>query len=248
MRIALGAFMARAFLTARWCNLFLANYPVPADLLRPLLPPGLDLDLLDGQPYVSLVAFQFLETRVLGIPWPGYRDFPEVNLRFYVRHGDERGVVFVREFVPQRLVAWIARVLYNEPYQATGMTGTIREQPDRISAEYTLDWGGRRHTFAVTGGKPAVLPGPDSVEQHFKEHFWGFGTTRGGQLMRYGVEHPPWQVYPVLDYRLDLDTAILYGPEWGLLGKATPASTVFAVGSGIRVLGGQAVKLVRRQG
>src|SRR5882672_8618368 len=88
-----------SFLTARWTNLFLATYAVPQELLRPRLPPGLDLDLRDGQAFVSLVAFDFLDTRVLGVPWPGYRNFPELNLRFYVRHGERRGVVFVREYV-----------------------------------------------------------------------------------------------------------------------------------------------------
>src|SRR5215468_781631 len=96
----------RPFLTARWTNLFLATYAVPDDLLRPHLPPGLELDRRDGRAFASLVAFDFLDTRVLGVPWPGYRNFPEVNLRFYVRHGEQRGVVFVREFVPLRLVAF----------------------------------------------------------------------------------------------------------------------------------------------
>ncbi|HEX4590209.1 MAG TPA: DUF2071 domain-containing protein, partial [Gemmataceae bacterium] len=79
----------RPFLTARWTNLFVANYPVPDRLLAPRLPPGLTLDRWEGSAYVSLVAFDFRDTRVLGIPWPGYRHFPEVNLRFYVRRGDE---------------------------------------------------------------------------------------------------------------------------------------------------------------
>src|SRR3954469_20731239 len=109
------------FLTARWSNLCLLTYAVPPALLEPRLPPGLDLDLRDGQAFVSLVAFDFLDTRVLGVPWPGFRNFPEINLRFYARRGDERGVVFVREWVPQRLVAWLARTLYNEPYAAAAM-------------------------------------------------------------------------------------------------------------------------------
>src|SRR5215831_17753645 len=100
--------MAFPFLTARWSNLFLATYAVPPSLLWKRLPPGLELDMRDGQAFVSLVAFDFHDTRVLGIPWPGYRNFPELNLRFYVRHGADRGVMFVREFVAQRLVAWVA--------------------------------------------------------------------------------------------------------------------------------------------
>jgi uncharacterized protein YqjF (DUF2071 family) len=85
------------FLTARWTNVFLATFSVPPSLLLSRLPDGLDLDTRGGHAFASLVCFDFLDTRVLGIPWPGFRNFSEVNLRFYVRRGDERGVVFVRE-------------------------------------------------------------------------------------------------------------------------------------------------------
>ena len=89
-----------AFLTARWTNLCLLNYAVPPSALEPHLPRGLSLDTHEGEAFISLVAFDFLDTRVLGIPWPGYRNFPEINLRFYARQGDRRGVVFIREWVP----------------------------------------------------------------------------------------------------------------------------------------------------
>jgi uncharacterized protein YqjF (DUF2071 family) len=225
----------RSFLTARWTNLFLASYPVPPELLRSRLPKGLDLDLRDGQAFVSLVAFDFLDTRVLGVPWPGFRNFPELNLRFYVRYGGERGVVFVREFVPQRLVAWLARLLYNEPYAAARMESTVTEDADTLTAERRLLWAGRTHTLRVVGRKPAYRPGPDSVEHFFKEHHWGFNTSRSGQTVRYAVSHPVWDVYPVAGYHIDLDWEHVYGPEWKLLQSAEPLSTVLAAGSAVAV-------------
>lgn len=227
--------MPRPFLTAKWHNLFLATYAVPPALLEPRLPPGLSLDLRDGTAFVSLVAFEFLDTRVLGVGWPGYRNFGELNLRYYVRQGEERGVVFVREFVPLRFVAWMARLLYNEPYLAAPITATSQETADDIRMHYCLKFAGRDHHIHVTGGKPAHRPGPDSLEHFFKEHRWGFGRTRSGQGIRYEVAHPIWDVYPVRESRLDFDFAAVYGPEWGFLAGATPYSTVLAAGSDIAV-------------
>ena len=89
------------------------------------------LDRYDGSPYVSLVAFDFLETRVGGIPWPGFTSFPEINLRFYVRDGDRRGVCFVREIVPKALISFIARALYDEPYVTAPITSTRKVCADR---------------------------------------------------------------------------------------------------------------------
>jgi uncharacterized protein YqjF (DUF2071 family) len=227
--------VAIAFLTARWSNLFLATYAVPPALLLGRLPPGLELDTRQGEAFVSLVAFDFLDTRVLGIPWPGYRDFAELNLRFYVRQGRERGVMFVREFVPQRLVAWLARLLYNEPYLAAPLQSTVREDADELTVEHRLQWGGRLHTIRATGCKPGHCPPETSVEHFFKEHHWGYGRTRRGRLLRYEVVHPVWAVYPVRDYHIDLDWGLVYGPEWAFLGQATPYSVILAAGSPIRV-------------
>jgi uncharacterized protein YqjF (DUF2071 family) len=227
--------MPRPFLTAHWANLILANYPVPASLLEPRLPPGLTLDTRDGSPYVSLVAFQFLDTRVLGVPWPGYRHFPELNLRFYVRDGEERGVVFIREFVPHRLTAWLARTLYNEPYLAAPMTAAIDRADGQARAEYRLRHSGRWHTISATGALPAFTPAEDSVEHFFKEERFGFGTTRRKELLRYEVAHPVWSVYPVRSYHIDLDWGGVYGADWSFLAQREPQSTVFAVGSAITV-------------
>jgi uncharacterized protein YqjF (DUF2071 family) len=225
----------RTFLTARWCNLILANYAVPEELLRPRLPPGVVLDTRDGHCWASLVAFQFLDTRVLGVGWPGFRHFPEWNLRFYVREGENRGVCFVREFVPRWLTATLARVIYNEPYRCARMTMDVDERADCVVASYSVRWGGRAHVLSAVGVKPAVRPDAESVEHFFKEHSWGYGTSRRGQLVRYEVNHPEWDVYPVREFAADVDWATLYGPEWAVMQKADPASVVLAVGSEVSV-------------
>ena len=208
---------------------------MPRELLAPRLPPGLELDTRDGQAFASLVCFDFQDTRVLGIPWPGFRSFPELNLRFYVRRGQERGVVFVREFVPQRFVAWMARTLYNEPYLATTMTSAVVDEPERIQVEHRLAFAGRTHTMRAVGSKPAVVPGPESAEAFFKEHHWGYGKTRRGRTLRYHVWHLVWAVYPVREAHIDLDWGTVYGSEWAIMQAAAPVSTVLAVGSAIAV-------------
>ena len=227
--------MRLPFLTARWSNLFLATYAVPPTMLRPHLPPGLSLDLRDEQAFVSLVAFDFLDTRVLGIPWPGFRTFAELNLRFYVRRGDERGVVFIREFVPQRLVAWIARRVYNEPYLAAPLKSRVQDTPDRLSIEHRLVWNGQTHIIRATGRKPPIRPDDTSTEHFFKEHQWGYNLNQRGELVRYEVVHPVWDVYPLESYELLFDFGQVYGPRWKWLTQATPTSTLLAVGSPVAV-------------
>jgi uncharacterized protein YqjF (DUF2071 family) len=231
------------FLTAQWSDLILATYPVDPDALLPLLPPGCHLETIDGRGRVSLVAFNFLETRVLGVRWPGFVNFPEVNLRFYVRHGNlddadstaRRGVVFIREFVPQRTVAALARWTYNEPYRAARMRSSVTSADDGLVVEHQLRVAGRTRTIRVTADAARYRPAADSTEASLINHQWGFGTSRRGRLIRYQVVHEPWDVHPVRSFELDWDWAAAYGPRFADLQRAEPASVVLAVGSAVSI-------------
>src|SRR5215467_8247497 len=98
-------FRVRPFLTANWRYLAMLNFVVEPQLVAPFVPPGTEIDFEDGETFLSIVGFLFLDTRLLGLPIPPHRDFEEVNLRFYVRKKSadtwRRGVVFIRELVPR---------------------------------------------------------------------------------------------------------------------------------------------------
>jgi uncharacterized protein len=63
------------FLTAEWLNLVMLNYAVDPVLLRGLVPAGTELDLFEGQSYVSLIGFEFNRTRLAGIAIPFHGAF-----------------------------------------------------------------------------------------------------------------------------------------------------------------------------
>lgn len=226
------------FLTAVWSDLILISYAVPDDVLTPYLTPGLELDRWDGSAWCSLVAFNFEQARVLGwsVPYPRTLcDFPEFNLRFYVRQGGRRGVVFVRELTSNLLVVSLARVLYNEPYTAVPIqsrvtqVGTLR----RVRHDFVVD--GKPQMVAVSARRPATEPTPESFETWVKEQETGFGRTRGGRLTAYHVQHPAWRTYPLEVYQVHVDFAHLYGERWQFLQERTPDSVVLAEGSQIAI-------------
>jgi uncharacterized protein YqjF (DUF2071 family) len=223
------------WLTAEWRHLCLVTYAVEPERLLPHLPPGLALDTRDGKAFVSLVAFDFQNTRVLGGSWPGYRNFPEINLRFYVRDGETRGVAFVREFVPSYLVAFLARALYNEPYQRARMESAVRESEHALEVEHLLRVGGRTQRLRVLARRQDSVPAETSTAHFFKEHTFGFGRTRAGGLVRYEVRHPIWATYPVENLHLDWEFGTVYGPEWADLSRRDPVSVILAKGSAVRV-------------
>src|ERR1700740_1409548 len=130
----------QTFLTANWRYLAMLNYVVDPHLLAPFVPPGTAIDFENGEPFLSVVGFLFLDTRLLGLPIPLHRDFEEVNLRFYVRKRSadtwRRGVVFVRELVPRRAIALVARTFYGANYVALPMKHNIEHVDLKLNVEY----------------------------------------------------------------------------------------------------------------
>jgi uncharacterized protein len=232
----------RPFLTARWLNVALLSYAAPDDVLTRRLPPGLTIDRWRGRAFVSLVAFDFVDTRVGGVAWPGFTRFPEINLRFYVREGERRGVVFVRELVPSRVVTVLARLLYNEPYRVAAIRSLTETASGRIRVAHEFPFGAARHRIEVEARPPAEPAPADGATHFFKEHAWGYGTSRAGGLLRYAVEHPVWRIYPEARGRVELDFGVVYGPEWKFLNECAPEHVILAEGSAVAVYPGERVR------
>ena len=232
---------ARVFLTGEWRYLAMLNYHIDPSVLLPHVPAGAHLDTWNGQTLVSIVGFRFLRTRVLGLPAPFHRHFPEVNLRFYVRYevGSEvrRGVTFVREIVPRRAIAYTARLLYNEPYVALPMRAVAPDGPGQVPGRVAYAWRTRRgwnHMAVRPVGEPQPLR-DGSEEQFITEHYWGYTAQRDGGTTEYRVAHPRWRVWQGVEPEFECDVAALYGPQFVAALSAAPTSAFLAEGSEIAV-------------
>jgi hypothetical protein len=244
------------FLTAEWRYLVMLNYTASRDTvlaLQELTPPGTELDSWNGKTLISIVGFLFLNTRLLKIPVPFHRNFEEVNLRFYVRrrHASEwrRGVVFVREIVPLRAVAALARLCYGEKYVATPMRHRVVPTADPSSprlmepgsANYQWIHRDRHCSVSANFSGTPQLPPPGSEEEFITEHYWGYSSRARRPSLEYEVEHPRWRVWSALDPVLDCDPKTLYGPRFEATLSAPLSSAFVAEGSPVSVRWGTPV-------
>jgi uncharacterized protein YqjF (DUF2071 family) len=237
---------ARRFLTARWLQLAMINYEVDRLVLDALVPYGTELDLWCGKCFVSIVGFQFADTRILGCAIPFHCNFEEVNLRFYVKRivdGEiRRGVVFVKEIVPRRAIAWVANALYNENYVALPMSHDDAAAGDRRTVSYRWRHHGEWCRLAVTLAGEPWLPDETSEETFITEHYWGYAAQRDGSALEYQVEHPRWKVWKGTSPELVCDVGALYGSSFVPFLSGVPSSCFVADGSPVVVRRGRAVK------
>jgi len=217
----------------------MANYPVEPGALLPFLPAKTELDTWDGEAYVSLVGFQFREVRVRGRSIPFHTQFPEVNLRFYVRYKEgaewKRGVVFIREIVPLRAVAWVANTLFGERYISLPMRYVEADDGTVLRTAYHWWYKSRWNTISLKAVSRSVALREGSQEEFITEHFWGYAKAGAKRTNEYQVAHPRWAIYPVTECLIECDFGRLYGPAFANLGERRPQSAFLAEGSAVEV-------------
>jgi len=233
--------MSKTFLKAEWRKLALFNYEVDSTLLESFLPKGTTLDLWNNKCYISLVGFMFLHTRIKGFKIPFHTNFEEVNLRFYVRYNDKRGVVFIKEIVPKPALTFVANTVYKENYETLPMKHLWEEKAGRRMVSYSWQKKKKWHSMQLeTALEPKAIE-EGSEAEFITEHYWGYTKISDHKTSQYEVKHPKWEIYDVLDYTVNVDFAAVYGQEFGFLSSAKPLSVFLAEGSDIRVEAGSVI-------
>jgi hypothetical protein len=226
------------FLTANWRYLAMLNYVVDPRLIAPRVPAETEIDFENGETFLSIVGLLFVDTRVLGLPIPSHRDFEEVNLRFYVRRKSvdtwRRGVVFIRELVPRRAIALVARAFYGENYIAVPMKHAIEHLSGNLKVEYSWRRGRKWESFKMTAtGEAQSIPAGSHAE-FITEHYWGYTALRSG-CSEYRLEHPRWKIWNATGFELSADVAAFCGEQFAETLNQSPSSAFIADGSPITV-------------
>lgn len=227
------------FLKANWENIIMANYAIDPEILKPFLPKGVELDLYNGKAYVSLVGFMFKKTKLFNVPIPFFGTFEEINLRFYVQRKKEgitkRGVVFINETIPYRIVAWMANKLYNEHYTVVPTRHLIEENSD--SKKIKFDWllNKKWNSIYVEASNESQNMKKDTLEKFIYEHYFGYTKIDENNTEEYRLQHPSWKINTVLDTKIDCDFKAMYGESFSILNKTEPEAVFIAEGSSVKI-------------
>ena len=230
--------MGSTFLRANWENLIMANYEIEPSTLAPYLPKGVELDFYNNKTYVSLVGFMFKNTRLFGLPIPFFGSFEEINLRFYVKKIEnkktKKGVVFINETVPFKIVALLANKLYKEHYISipTKNSIDITENKD-IKFEWKIN--DRWNSLAVKSDTNKYKIEQGTIEEFIFERYFGFTKLSASSTQEYKIHHPKWMTHKILNSQIDCDFKSMYVDAFSMLNNQTPDSILLAEGSQVSV-------------
>ncbi len=196
-------------LAMRWSELAFLHWPIRPAAIAARLPAPLVVDTWDGWAWLAVVPFVMRDVRWRGLPpLPGARDFPELNLRTYVRtrDGTRAGVWFFSLDCASAVAVRGARAGFGLPYFDARMT--VGRDGDGVAyASRRVHRGAPAAAFAARYGPtgPPAVPTPGTFAHWLVERYALFARPPLRALAIGEVHHAPWPLQPA-ECEVDVDT------------------------------------------
>ena len=184
-------------MTQTWHDLLFAHWPIDAGALRRGVPSAFELDLFAGTAWLAVVPFRMTNVAPRGIPSvPWVSEFPELNVRTYVRVGDRPGIYFFSLDAGSTLAVQAARMLLNLPYYSAIVT--VKSKAGTIEFDSRRDDGSSEARLSVhyqpIGPLFEALPG--TLEHFLTERYCLYNLDHRGASYRLDIHHRPWSLRP----------------------------------------------------
>lgn len=180
-----------------WNHAIFLHWQVSPQLIEPLIPKTLELDIINGKTWVSLVAFDMNHIGVRAIPKiPHISDFHEINIRVYVTCNGKPSVYFLSMESSKRSSCKILKALSKFPYCHSKMK--------RTDYSYTSKNDGQNNSFHTEyrlGNDPIIK---DETDIWLTERYAVFQDYKK-QLIEYDVHHVEWPMQSISIKKLEFD-------------------------------------------
>jgi hypothetical protein len=192
-----------------WEDLLFLHWPIEEELMRPLIPRGLDIDTFEDKAWIGITPFRLTGLRLMSLPSiPGFNEFNEINVRTYVLHNGKPGIWFFSLDASKVIPAIGARVFFGLPYYSAEIKLLKAEREFRFEMRRNLS--SEAHFRAQwTQGVRLRAPDTDSLGFFLVERYALF-TSAVGRLNMTRLYHHPWILDEVtkVSYESRLITAL----------------------------------------
>lgn len=196
-----------------WLEFPFLHWDVDPDLIRPLVPPELELDTADGRAWVGVIPFRMEGVTLFGMPdLPFFSRFHELNVRTYVKRDGKPGVYFLSLDANNRLAVRIARAWFKLPYYDAVM-GSMRDGERYAYKSRRTHRNGGHAVFDAVWEVQGPRK-PEALDLWLCERY-ALYVVRNGKVLRGDVHHHPWELH-------ELGIEIYENTMTAPLGFATP--------------------------
>lgn len=166
-----------------WNDALFLHWQVDLEELKRFVPNELEIDLLEGKAWVSVVAFAMERIRPRYIPaFAPVSNFLEINVRTYIKTKDKSGVYFLSMEGGKSVSCHVARSISKLPYRYS----KIERNSDCYRSTNT-EFGDRLHVDFKIGD---VIPKTD-LSRWLTERYALF-QDEGAYINEYEIHHLEW--------------------------------------------------------
>lgn len=172
-----------------WNNAIFFHFKVDLEELKKHVPKELEIDLFQGESWISVVAFTMEKIRPKNIPaFSPISNFHEINIRTYVKKNNKTGVYFLSIEGGTKLSCKIAKYISDLPYRYS-----LIERSSKHYSSINLKFKDEL-CFKFEIGKQ--IEKKSELDNWLTERYALFQET-DNYINEYEIHHLPWLVNDV---------------------------------------------------
>lgn len=176
-----------------WNNAVFLHWKVPANELAKHIPQDIQTDSINGDCWISVVAFTMQKMRPRMLPSVTFiSNFHEINVRTYLTHNNKTGVYFLDIEAEKWLSANLAKAISTLPYQTANMKRTKNAKLHT----YTSSNAKSGFTFNAEYSIGDEITDKSPLDIWLTERYYLY-LNKGGIISRYEIHHKPWKLYRI---------------------------------------------------
>ncbi len=227
----IGCSKGDPFLFADWEQVMFLHFLAAPEVIQPFAPAPLELDLFQGNACITLVALTMRHFRPcrqgsIGCLLRPLLEQRFLNLRTYVRHGNEPGALFLWGWLSRPWCSPLASALFGLPYTFASIKYDHQIQAGQFRGLVTQGTSHFAYTATARPGVAASPCAPHSLGEFAMERYSGF-FSRKHETRVFRAWHPLWLHIPV-ETCIEDNTLVTSRFPW--FKEATFTSANFAAG------------------
>lgn len=166
-----------------WKDVFFIHWEIDPKIIQSYLPKQMAVDTFQGTAYIGIVPFLMNKVSFSHLPFL-FTPFPEINVRTYVKVGEERGIYILNVALNSRLGYILSQYFYKLGYELDELVISKNNNEMLIKSQSF------QCTLIQSTGE--YYAQKDTIESWLTERFRFYIVKKNGNVLYGDISHDPW--------------------------------------------------------